>query len=110
MAFSTELCIPDAEKPGGQSMNMTQKFTEAKPGRAIIELLESQDYPYTRGTYLERSPKDVLIRSNLREFLASVYAADQVNKGSCLYQLDENKRQNWTNFESVSAASDRTSR
>ena len=31
MAFSTELCIPDAEKPGGQSMNMTQKFTEAKP-------------------------------------------------------------------------------
>jgi len=40
MAFSTELCIPDAEKPGGQSMNMTQKFTEAKPQQAIIGLLE----------------------------------------------------------------------
>ena len=44
MAFSTELCIPDAEKPGGQSMNMTQKFTEVNPQQAIIGLLERQDY------------------------------------------------------------------
>ena len=40
-----------------------QKFTEAKLEQAIIELLERQDYPYTRGTDLERSPSDVLIRS-----------------------------------------------
>ena len=76
MAFSTEHCIPDAEKPGGQSMNMTQKFTEAKPQQAIIGLLERQDYPYTRGTALERSPCDVLIRSDLRGFLASRHAAE----------------------------------
>ena len=81
MAFSTELCIPDAEKPGGQSMNMTQKFTEAKPQQAIIGLLERQDYPYTRGTALERSPCDALILSDLREFLASRYAADQITDG-----------------------------
>ena len=56
-----------------------QKFTEAKLEQAIIELLERQDYPYTRGTDLERSPSDVLIRSDLREFLASRYAADHSN-------------------------------
>ena len=50
-------------------MNMTQKFTEANPQQPIIGLLERQDYPYTRGTDLERSPSDVLIRSDLREFL-----------------------------------------
>ena len=57
------------------------KFTEAKLEQAIIELLESQAYPYTRGTDLERSSSDVLIRSDLREFLASRYAADQITDG-----------------------------
>ena len=38
------------------AMSNTQKFTEAKLEQAIIELLERQDYPYTRGTDLERSP------------------------------------------------------
>ena len=58
-------------------MSNTQKFTEAKLEQAIIELLEHQDYPYTRGTDVKRSPSDVLIRSDLREFLGSRYAADQ---------------------------------
>ena len=57
-------------------MSTSQKFTEAKLEQAIIELLERQDYPYTRGTDLERSPSDVLIQSDLREFLASRYAAE----------------------------------
>ena len=55
----------------------TQKFTEAKLEEAIIQLLGDQGYPYTRGTDLEREPSDVLIRSDLREFLGSRYAADQ---------------------------------
>ena len=59
----------------------TQKFTEAKLEQAIIELLERQDYPYTRGTDLERSPSDVLIQSDLREFLASRYTADKITDG-----------------------------
>ena len=57
-------------------MTTTQKFTEANPQQAIIGLLERQDYPYTSGTALERSASDVLIRSDLREFLASRYAAE----------------------------------
>jgi type I restriction enzyme R subunit len=72
-------------------MTTSQKFTEAKLERAIIELLERQDYPYTRGTDLERWPSDVLIRSDLREFLASRYAADQVLESeidSIIRQLD----------------------
>ena len=62
-------------------MAKNQKFTEAKLEQATIELLERQDYPYTRGTDLERSPSDVLIRSDLREFLALRYAADQITDG-----------------------------
>jgi hypothetical protein len=60
-------------------MPANQKFTEAKLEDAIIQLLVEQDYPYTRGTDLERSPSDVLIRSDLREFLASRHAADHFN-------------------------------
>ena len=69
----------------------SQKFTEAKLEQAIIELLERQDYPYTHGSDLERSPSDVLIRSDLREFLASRYAADQLLESeidSIIRQLD----------------------
>ena len=72
-------------------MITSQKFTEAKLEQAIIELLERQDYPYTRGTDLERWPSDVLIRSDLRKFLASRYASDQITEGeidSIIRQLD----------------------
>ena len=57
------------------------KFTEAKLEEAIIQLLGDQGYPYTRGTDLDREPSDVLIRSDLREFLASRYAANQITDG-----------------------------
>ena len=70
---------------------MSQKFNEAKLEDAIVQLLEDQGYPYTRGTDLERSPSDVLIRSDLREFLALRYAADQVLESeiaSIIRQLD----------------------
>ena len=72
-------------------MTTTQKFTEAKLEQAMIELLERQDYPCTRGTDLERSPSEVLIRSDLRDFLASRYAVDQIGEGeidSIIRQLD----------------------
>ena len=62
-------------------MTTSQKFTEAKLVQAIIELLERQDYPYIRGTDVKRSPSDALILSDLREFLASRYAADQITDG-----------------------------
>ena len=72
-------------------MTTSQKFTEAKLEQAIIELRQRQDYPYRRGTDLERWPSDVLIRSDLRKFLASRYAADQVLESaidSIIRQLD----------------------
>lgn len=53
------------------------KFTEAKLEQAIVELLASEGYPHTSGevvdTQLGREPEEVLIESDLREFLASRY-------------------------------------
>ena len=72
-------------------MSSTQKFTEAKLEEAIIKLLDSQGYPYMRGPDLDREPNDVLIRSDLQEFLASRYAADNITTGeidSIIRQLD----------------------
>jgi len=68
-----------------------EKFTEAKLEEAIIQLLGDQEYPYTRGTDLEREPNDVLIRSDLKTFLSKRYAADQITDGeinSIIRQLD----------------------
>jgi len=67
------------------------KFTEAKLEEAIITLLGSQGYPYTRGTDIDRSPGDVLIRSDLRDFLTRRYAADNITDSeidSIIHQLD----------------------
>ena len=53
------------------------KFTEAKLEQAIIELLAIEGYPHTSGevvdTQLGRDVEEVLIESDLREFLASRY-------------------------------------
>jgi type I restriction enzyme, R subunit len=72
-------------------MASTQKFTEAKLEEAIIELLESQGYPYVPGNDLVRDPSDVLIRSDLRDFLKKRYANQNITEGeidSILKQLD----------------------
>ena len=53
-----------------------QKFTEAKFEDAIIQFLAESEFPHTNGCKLVLSSDDVLIRSGLREFLASRYAAD----------------------------------
>ncbi len=54
------------------------KFTEDKLEQAIIALLGEQGFPYTPGPSLSRSPTDVLIRDDLRSFLASRYATDGI--------------------------------
>ena len=67
------------------------KFTEAKLEEAIIQLLEDQGYPYSRGTDLERETNDVLIRSDLKSFLSKRYAADNITDGeidSIIRKLD----------------------
>ncbi|EPJ45337.1 MAG: type I restriction enzyme, R subunit [Osedax symbiont Rs1] len=49
------------------------KFTEAKLEQAIIELLAEQGYPHSIGAELSRAPSEVLIKDDLREFLAARY-------------------------------------
>jgi type I restriction enzyme R subunit len=54
------------------------KFTEEKLEQAIITLLEEQGYPYCPGEVLERKPAEVLIKDDLRTFLAKRYAANHI--------------------------------
>ena len=54
------------------------KFTEDKLEQAIIALLGEQGFPHTPGPSLSRSPNDVLIRDDLKTFLARRYANDYI--------------------------------
>ncbi len=54
------------------------KFTEEKLEQAIIALLEEQGYPHHKGDTIDRAPGDVLIKADLRAFLASQYAGDNI--------------------------------
>ncbi|GBO87943.1 type I restriction endonuclease subunit R [Marinobacter salsuginis] len=56
------------------------KFTEDKLEQAIIALLGEQGFPHTPGPSLSRPPNDVLIRDDLRSFLASRYAQDGITE------------------------------
>lgn len=50
------------------------KFTEAQLEAAIIELLEVEGYSHVLGDAIERQPQEVLIKEDLRDFLAKQYA------------------------------------
>ncbi len=54
------------------------KFTEAQLESAIIELLGVEGYPHVLGETIERQPYEVLIKADLRAFLAKQYAADHI--------------------------------
>nr|WP_299038196.1 type I restriction endonuclease subunit R [uncultured Psychrobacter sp.] len=56
------------------------KFTEDRLEQAIIELLAAEGYPHTFGEALDRSPDDVLIKSDLRQFLATRYKNDSITE------------------------------
>lgn len=67
------------------------KFTEAQLESAIIELLAAEGYPHVVGTAIEREPQDVLIKADLRDFLATQYAADNITAQeieSVIHQLE----------------------
>jgi type I restriction enzyme R subunit len=57
------------------------KFTEAQLEAAIIELLEAEGCPHVLGETIERQSGDVLIKADLRAFLAKQYAADGITAG-----------------------------
>ena len=54
------------------------KFTEAQLESAIIELLGVEGYPHVLGEAIERQTQEVLIKADLRAFLAKQYAADHI--------------------------------
>ena len=54
------------------------KFTEAQLESAIIELLGAEGYLHVLGEAIERQPQEVLIKADLRAFLAKQYAADNI--------------------------------
>ena len=54
------------------------KFTEEKLEQAIISLLEEQGYPHATDDSIDRQPNEVLIKSDLRTFLAQRYAVDNI--------------------------------
>jgi type I restriction enzyme R subunit len=56
------------------------KFTEDRLEQAIIELLAAEGYRHTVGEALDRNPDDVLIKSDLRQFLATRYQADLITE------------------------------
>lgn len=60
---------------------MSKKFTEEKLEQAIIELLEVEGYPHVLGENISREPDEVLIKEDLRRYLASRYAADNITPG-----------------------------
>jgi type I restriction enzyme R subunit len=49
------------------------KFNEAKLEQAIIELLGEQGYPHSTGAEITRTNSEVLIKDDLRSFLATRY-------------------------------------
>lgn len=54
------------------------KFTEERLEQAIIELLGKEGYPHCCGDQVERTTEDVLIKSDLREFLGERYKNDSI--------------------------------
>ncbi|QJD60686.1 type I restriction endonuclease subunit R [Pseudomonas sp. gcc21] len=67
-------------------------FNEAKLEQAIIDLLAQQGYPHFTGDSIRRaSNSEVLIKDDLRQFLATQYAADNITASeieSVIQQLD----------------------
>ena len=57
------------------------KFTEAKLEQAIIDLFGKVGYSYVPGEDLGPTPEEVLIKDDLRQFLATKYAVDNITPG-----------------------------
>ncbi len=67
------------------------KFRESQLETAIIELLGEVGYPHVLGERIKRQPHEVLIKSDLRTFLARQYAADSITDDeieSVIHQLE----------------------
>ena len=57
------------------------KFTEERLEQAIIELLQEEGYPHVLGQDIALDPAEVLIKEDLRKYLAQQYANDNITPG-----------------------------
>ncbi|WP_245673246.1 type I restriction endonuclease subunit R [Endozoicomonas ascidiicola] len=67
------------------------KFTEEQLEKAIIQLLGEQGYPYVSGSAITRQPEQVLIKDDLRQYLANRYAPQGITESeiaSIIRQLE----------------------
>ncbi len=67
------------------------KFTEERLEQAIIQLLGQQGYPHFPGDAITRQPEQVLIKHDLRQYLASRYQSYDITEGeieSVIRQLE----------------------
>ncbi|WGL15209.1 hypothetical protein PVT68_10525 [Microbulbifer bruguierae] len=78
------------------------KFTEEKLEKAIIALLEQRGFPNTPGGQLQRAPTEVLIKDDLRRFLAGRYAEDKITPAEIEAVITELERLPTTGFNQSS--------
>jgi type I restriction enzyme R subunit len=54
------------------------KFTEAQLEQAVIELFQEQKFTYQKGDEIERNEDEVLIKSDLKQFLLKQYKKEKI--------------------------------
>jgi type I site-specific restriction-modification system R (restriction) subunit len=54
------------------------RFTETQLEQAFIEMLQEQKYTYLKGGDIDRSPNEVLIKEDLRDYLHTRYKHEQI--------------------------------
>ncbi len=54
------------------------KFTESRLEQAIIELLEAEGYPHVAGQDIAKEPHEVLIKEDIKTYLAKRYAKNNI--------------------------------
>ncbi len=55
-------------------------FTEAQLEEAIIELFQAEEYDYTDGNTLRRDDEEILLKDDLRDFIATRYANENLSE------------------------------
>lgn len=55
-------------------------FTEAQLEEAIIELFQGEEYDYTDGNTLRRDYEEILLKDDLRDFIATRYANENLSE------------------------------
>lgn len=67
------------------------KFTEEQLEKAVVELFESVHIPHLHGETIHKEISDVLLRDDLKQFLFTQYADDNITPNevqSIIRQLD----------------------